>query len=92
MCLVIEYLDIEAIRRITGVAAMTTTASADPLTNPAPTDLSDSLDVRLLAAGKITPTAIPLRRDRAELAAVLGRSLQPRADHRADSPIERIAR
>jgi hypothetical protein len=71
---------------------MTTTASADPLTNPAPTDLSDSLDVRLIATGKITPTAIPLRRDRAELAAVLGRSLQPRADHRADSPIERIAR
>jgi hypothetical protein len=71
---------------------MTTTASADPLTNPAPTDLSDSLDVRLLAAGRITPTAIPLRRDRAELAAVLGRSLQPRPDRRADSPIERIAR
>lgn len=71
---------------------MTNTASAESLTNPAPTDLSDSLDVRLLAAGKITPTAIPLRRDRAELATVLGRSLQPRPGHRADSPIERIAR
>jgi hypothetical protein len=91
MCLVIEYLDIEALLP-TGATAMTTTTSADPLTDPAPTDLSDSLDVRLLAAGKITPTAIPLRRDRAELAAVLGQSLQPRAGHRADSPIERIAR
>jgi hypothetical protein len=66
--------------------------SADPLTDPAPTDLSDSVDLRLLAAGQITPTAIPIRRDRAELAAVLGHALQPRADRRADNPLERIVR
>ncbi len=42
-----------------------------PVTKPAPTDLSDSLDVRLVAAGRLSPTAVAIRRDRAELAAVL---------------------
>ena len=47
-----------------------------PVTNPAPTDLSDSLDVRLVVAGRLSPTAIAIRHDRAELAAVLERALQ----------------
>jgi hypothetical protein len=71
---------------------MASSLSSISLTRPAPTDLSDSIDLRLLAAGRITPTAIPLRRDRAELAAVLGRAMQPEADRHADGPIERIAR
>jgi hypothetical protein len=90
MCFGIDYLYVEA--HPSGVAAMASIRSISPLTGPAPTDLSDSIDVRLLAAGRVTPTAIPIRRDRAELAAVLGHALQPRADRRADSPIERTAR
>jgi hypothetical protein len=35
-------------------------------------DLSDSLDVRLAAAGQLSPTALEIHRDRAELAQVLG--------------------
>ena len=63
----------------------------DPVTGPAPTDLSDSLDLRFLVAGKLTPTAIPVRRDRAALAAALNRALS-RAEAQTDSPIERISR
>ena len=33
--------------------------SNDPVTGPAPTDLSDSIDLRLLVTGRLTPTAIP---------------------------------
>ncbi len=47
-----------------------------PVTKPAPTDLSDSLDVRLVVAGRLSPTAIAIRHDRAELAAVLERGRQ----------------
>ena len=47
---------------------------------PAPTDLSDSIDIRLLVAGRLTPTVIPVRRDRAEIAAVLAYGAAPRAD------------
>jgi hypothetical protein len=43
-------------------------------------DLSDSLDVRLIAAGRLSKTAIDIRHDRAELARVLGPAMQPRAD------------
>jgi hypothetical protein len=60
--------------------------TSNSLTRPAPTDLSDSIDLRLIAAGRITPTAIPIRRDRAELAAVLGRSLHLRSDQDGDGP------
>ena len=60
--------------------------TSNSLTRPAPTDLSDSIDLRLLAAGRITPTAIPIRRDRAELAAVLGHAMQPQSDRDGDSP------
>jgi hypothetical protein len=63
----------------------------DPVTGPAPTDLSDSVDLRFLVTGKLTPTAIPIRRDRAALAAALNRA-RSRADARDDSPIGRISR
>ena len=62
-----------------------------PVTGPAPTDLSDSVDLRFLVAGKLTPTAIPVRRDRAALAAALNRA-RSRAEAHTDSPIERISR
>jgi len=65
--------------------------STDPVTGPAPTDLSDSIDLRLLVTGRLTPTAIPIRRDRAALAAALNRA-RSRADMRHDTPIERISR
>jgi hypothetical protein len=35
------------------------------------TDLADSLDIRLIVAGRLSPTAVAIRRERAELAAVL---------------------
>jgi hypothetical protein len=63
--------------------------STSPVTDPAPTDLSDSIDVRLLVAGRLTPTVIPVLRDRAALAAVLDRVDQPGADARTH--LERIA-
>jgi hypothetical protein len=63
----------------------------DPVTGPAPTDLSDSVDLRLLVTGKLTPTAIPIRRDRAALAAALNRA-RSSADVRHDNPIGRISR
>jgi hypothetical protein len=43
-------------------------------------DFADSLDVRLIAAGRLSQTAIDIRHDRAELARVLGPAMQPRAD------------
>ena len=65
--------------------------SIDPVTGPAPTDLSDSIDLRLLVTGRLTPTAIPVRRDRAALNAVLNRA-RSRAHAHTDNPIERISR
>ena len=48
-------------------------------------DLSDSLDVRLMLAGRLSLDAMQLRRDREELAAVLGRpKAQPPLDPRSD--------
>ena len=64
----------------------------DPDAWPAPTDLSDSVAIRLLVAGRLTPTAIPIRRDRAELAAVLAYGAEPRADARAHADPERNVR
>ena len=63
----------------------------DPAAWPAATDLADSIDIRLLVAVRLTPTAIPIRRHRAELAAVLGfgYSAQPCADTRAHTDPER---
>ena len=39
---------------------------------PAAIDLSDSLDIRLIVAGRLSPTGVALRRDRAALPAFLG--------------------
>ena len=41
-------------------------------------DLSDSLDIRLIVAGRLSPTGVALRRDRAALAAVLDRPARAR--------------
>ena len=41
-------------------------------------DLSDSLDIRLIVAGRLSPTGVALRRDRAALAVVLDRSARAR--------------
>jgi hypothetical protein len=45
----------------------------------ASTDLDDSLDVRLMLAGRLSVATIQVRRDRAELAAVLHQTQQPSA-------------
>ena len=65
--------------------------SHDPVTGPAPTDLSDSIDLRLLVTGRLTPTAIPIRRDRAALVAALNRA-RSRGHAHTNAPIERISR
>ena len=65
--------------------------STDAVTGPAPTDLSDSIDLRLLVTGRLTPTAIPIRRDRAALNAVLNRA-RSRTHVHANTPIESISR
>jgi hypothetical protein len=60
------------------------TAMNDRLSNPesrrrlVPSDLSESLDVRLVVAGRLSKTAIPVRHDREELAAILGDAQQRR--------------
>jgi hypothetical protein len=66
----------------------------DPAAWPAATDLADSIDIRLLVAVRLTPTAIPIRRHRAELAAVLGfgDGAQPHAGARAHADPERSVR
>jgi hypothetical protein len=46
--------------------------TSDPVTS-VQMDLSDSLDVRLMLSGRLSPATMQLRRDRAELSAVLGR-------------------
>jgi hypothetical protein len=43
-------------------------------------DFADSLDVRLVAAGRLSQTAVDIRHDRAELARILGPAMMPRAD------------
>jgi hypothetical protein len=88
-CLHLDYLDVEALAVEIDIMA-TKPFTPGPVTDPAPTDLSDSLDVRLLVTGRLTPTAIPILRDRAALAAVLARADEPRAD--AHTHLERIAR
>jgi len=47
-------------------------------------DLSDSLDVRLMLAGRLSLDAMQLRRDREELAAVLGRAEAQPLDRPSD--------
>ena len=50
-----------------------TTAASFPIPTAPAMDLSDSLDIRLIVAGRLSPTGVALRHDRAALAAVLGR-------------------
>lgn len=47
-------------------------------------DLSDSLDVRLMLAGRLSLDAMQLRRDREELAAVLRRTEAQPVDRPSD--------
>ena len=54
----------------------------------ASTDLDDSLDVRLMLAGRLSVATIQVRRDRAELAAVLQQTQQPRAHIAASARFE----
>ena len=49
------------------------------------TDLAESLDVRLMLAGRLSMATIPLRHDRAELATVLGRAEEPRTERQSDN-------
>ncbi len=51
-----------------------TTVSPSPIAAAPTADLSDSLDIRLIVAGRLAPTGVALRRDRAALASVLDRS------------------
>jgi hypothetical protein len=54
-------------------------------TRPAQVVMSDSLDIRLVVGGRLSPTALDVRYDRAELSTVLGRAMQPRLDGAADT-------
>jgi hypothetical protein len=56
-------------------------ATSDRPTEPASTDLADSLDIRLIVAGRLSPTAVAIRRERAELAAVLAPARTSAFDH-----------
>lgn len=85
-----DYLDVEALAA-EDPQMNNRFLPIDPVTDPAPTDLSDSIDLRLLVTGRLTPTAIPIRRDRAALTAVLDRG-RSRADSHTARHIERIAR
>jgi hypothetical protein len=46
-------------------------------TRPAQIVMSDSLEMRLMVAGRLSPTALDVHHDRAELAAVLGQAMRP---------------
>jgi hypothetical protein len=70
MCLDSKYLYVEVTRKES--RAMTRTeATLHRPTESTTTDLADSLDIRLIVAGRLSPTAVDIRRERAELAAVL---------------------
>ena len=57
--------------------------TSDPLAS-VHMDLSDSLDVRLMLSGRLSPATMQLRRDRAELSAVLGRPERPGVERPSD--------
>ena len=82
MCLYIKYLglDTSARRPIAMTGRLFTLGS---LTSKQ-SDLSDSLDVRLMLAGRLSLDAMQLRRDREELAAVLRRAEAQPADQPSD--------
>lgn len=63
---------------------MTTLDQTVSPSTPGPSaDLADSLDVRLMLAGRLSMATIPLRHDRAELATVLGRDEEPRTERQS---------
>ena len=65
---------------------MTTLNQTASRSTPGPAaDLADSLDVRLMLAGRLSMATIPLRHDRAELATVLGRAEEPRTESQTDN-------
>ena len=69
-----KYLDVEPfMHEVTPMTPSRLLAEAAPVM-----DLSDSLDIRLIVAGRLAPTGVALRRDRAALAAVLGRGARSR--------------
>jgi hypothetical protein len=54
------------------------TIPSRPSSTPVVSDLSESLDVRFIVAGRLSPTTVPLHRERAALAAALGRAKKER--------------
>jgi hypothetical protein len=67
-------------------------ATLDRVAEPVSTDLADSLDIRLIVAGRLSPTAVDIRRERAELAAVLAPARATATDRsgaRHPEPIQR---
>lgn len=69
-----------------------TTHTVPPTASPSVPDLADWLDVRLVLAGRLSLANIPLHRDRADLAAVLGCAQGPRSDRQSDGRQEINAR
>ncbi|MDQ6794876.1 MAG: hypothetical protein M3067_08690 [Chloroflexota bacterium] len=59
--------------------------TASPFTPGPAADLADSLDVRLMLAGRLSMATIPLRHDRAELATVVGPAQEPRTESQSDN-------
>jgi hypothetical protein len=79
----VEYLDIDVLG-IRSTEMTTLDQTAGPSTLGPAADLADSLDVRLMLAGRLSTATIPLRHDRAELATVLGRGEEPRSERQSD--------
>jgi hypothetical protein len=52
-------------------------------------DLADSQDIRFLLSGRIFPSGISIRRDRAELATVLDGSMEPDGVAATEHDLER---
>ena len=61
-------------------------------TQTARAELSDSLDIRFLLSGRLTPAAMQVRHDRVELAGVLGASMRPGAAEAVELDVERNSR
>jgi hypothetical protein len=55
-------------------------------------DLADSQDIRFLLSGRISPSRISIRRDRAELATILDRSMEPAGDSATEHDVERTSK
>jgi hypothetical protein len=82
MCLYVKYLDLDT--NSTEAHDMTSRLFTLGELTSAQADLADSLDVRLMLAGRLSLDSMQLRRDREELAAVLGRAKAQPHDPRSD--------